>query len=389
LIKIVPEPAPAFLQVSPERQLGRGRHFGETRSEPRIRTMMKAARPMPGLALRATACLAATLLAVALARPALAGPTLDQVKARGQVACGVNSGVAGFSAPDSRGTFQGLDADFCRAVAAATLGDARRVRFMPTTYQTRFVALQSGEIDVLARNVTQTLTRDTALGFNMAGVNFYDGQGFMVPRASNITGAKQLGGATVCVLPGSTSELNLGDFARREKLDIHPVVMGSMDEMTTAYQAGRCDAMTSDASQLAALRVSALRVAADHVILPERISKEPLGPMVRHGDEEWRDIVAWTLSTMIEAEELGINRGNVEAMLASQDPNVMRMLGVTPGFGKALGLPEDWAFQIVRQVGNYGEVFDRSLGKDSPIGLARGLNDLWTRGGLMYALPLR
>ncbi|PHK95848.1 amino acid ABC transporter substrate-binding protein [Pseudoroseomonas rhizosphaerae] len=330
-----------------------------------------------------------SLLPALVALPALAGPTLEGVKARGQLVCGVNSGVAGFSAPDSQGNYQGLDADFCRAVAAATLGDAGKVRFVPTTYQTRFVALQSGEIDVLTRNVTQTLMRDTALGFNMAGVNFYDGQGFVVPKASGIASARQLDGATVCVLPGSTSELNLGDFARREKLRIEPVVLSAMDEMTAAYQAGRCDAMTSDASQLAALRVSALRDPAAHVILPERISKEPLGPMVRHGDEAWRDIVAWTLLAMIEAEELGVGRANAEAMRGAQDPNVQRLLGVTPGFGKALGLPEDWAYQAIRQVGNYGEVFERNLGKGSPIGLERGLNDLWTRGGLMYALPLR
>jgi general L-amino acid transport system substrate-binding protein len=327
------------------------------------------------------------LLAAAL--PALAGPTLDRVKARGQLVCGVNAGVAGFSAPDSKGEFQGLDADYCRAVAAAALGDAGKVRFVPTTYQTRFVALQSGEVDVLARNVTQTLLRDTALGFNMVGVNFYDGQGFMVPKASGTMAAKQLDGATVCVLPGSTSELNLGDWARREKIHVQPVVLGSMDEMTTAYQSGRCDAMTTDASQLAALRVSAIRVPDDHVILPERISKEPLGPMVRHGDEEWRDIAAWTLLAMIEAEELGITSANAAAMKQSQDPNIQRLLGVTPGFGKALGLPEDWAFQVIRQVGNYGESFARNLGSDSPIRLDRGLNNLWNRGGLMYALPLR
>lgn len=321
--------------------------------------------------------------------PALAGPTLEGVKARGQLVCGVNSGVAGFSAPDSKGEFQGLDADFCRAVAAATLGNAAKVRFVPTTYQTRFVALQSGEVDVLARNVTQTLTRDTSLGFNMAGVNFYDGQGFMAPKAAGLAAARQLDGATVCVLPGSTSELNLGDWARREKIHVQPVVLSSMDEMTTAYQSGRCDAMTTDASQLAALRASALRVPDDHVILPERISKEPLGPMVRHGDEEWRDIVYWTLSAMIEAEEMGITRANVAEMKNSQDPNIQRLLGVTPGFGKALGLPEDWAFQIIRQVGNYGESFERHLGSESPIRLDRGLNNLWNRGGLMYALPLR
>jgi general L-amino acid transport system substrate-binding protein len=324
-----------------------------------------------------------------LARPATAGPAFDAVKARGHVICGVNTGVAGFSAPDARGVYQGLDAEFCRALAAAVFGDVARVRFVPTTYQTRFVALQSGEVDVLARNVTQTLTRDTALGFNMAGVNFYDGQGFMVPQRANIAGARQLDGATVCVLPGSTSELNLADFARRERIRIQPIVLSSMDEMTSAYQAGRCDAMTSDASQLAALRVSALREPEAHLILPERISKEPLGPMVRHGDEQWRDIVAWVLAAMIEAEELNVTRENVDQMRSSQDPNIQRLLGMTPGFGKALGLDEAWAYNVIRQVGNYGEVFERTLGRGSPIGLPRGLNDLWTRGGLMYALPLR
>ena len=339
---------------------------------------------------RLLAALVAALLPALLSPPeARAGQTLDAVRARGQLACGVNSGVAGFSAPDSRGNYQGLDADLCRAIAAAALGDAAKVRFMPTTYQTRFVALQSGEIDVLARNVTQTLTRDTALGFNMAGVNFYDGQGFMVRQASGVTAAKQLNGATVCVLPGSTSELNMGDYARREGIRLQPVVLGSMDEMTSAYQAGRCDAMTSDASQLAALRVSALREPAAHVVLPERISKEPLGPMVRHGDEEWRDIVFWTLAALIEAEELGVTAANAERMRESTDPNIQRLLGVSQGFGKALSLQEDWALRAIRAVGNYGEMFERNLGKGSPIGLQRGLNDLWTRGGLMYALPLR
>lgn len=329
------------------------------------------------------------LPALLLSATAEAGPTFDQVRERGQVICGVNTGVAGFSAPDVQGNYQGLDAEFCRAVAAAALGDSSKVRFVPTTYQTRFVVLQSGEVDLLARNVTQTLTRDTNLGFNMAGVNFYDGQGFMVRRSAGVSSAKELDGATVCVLPGSTSELNLADYARSESLRIQPIVLSSMDEMTQAYQAGRCDAMTTDASQLAALRVSAVQNPNEHVILPERISKEPLGPMVRHGDEQWRDLVAWTLYAMIQAEEYGITRANVEEMRRSADPNIQRLLGVTPGFGKALGVNEDWAYQVIRQVGNYGEVFERTLGKNSPIGLERGLNDLWTRGGLMYALPLR
>jgi general L-amino acid transport system substrate-binding protein len=321
--------------------------------------------------------------------PVMAGQTLEAVRARGLLICGVNTGVAGFSAPDSRGVYQGLDAEFCRAVAAAVFGDATKVRFVPTTYQTRFIALQSGEVDVLARNATQTLLRDTALGFNFAGVNFYDGQGFMVPRRAGIASARQLDGASVCVLPGSTSELNLADFARREAIRLEPIVLSSMDEMTAAYQAGRCDAMTTDASQLAALRVSALREPEAHAILPERISKEPLGPMVRHGDDQWLDVVSWTLRVMIEAEEIGLTRENVERMRSSQDPNVQRILGVVPGFGRALGLDEAWAYNVIRQVGNYGEVFERTLGRNSPVGLERGLNDLWTRGRLMYALPLR
>lgn len=329
------------------------------------------------------------LLPACWAAPAAAGPTLEAVRARGQLVCGVNQGVAGFSAPDSRGVFQGLDADFCRAVAAATLGDASKVRFVPTSYQTRFVALQSGEIDVLARNVTQTLTRDTSLGFNMAGVNFYDGQAFMVTKASGVARARDLDGASVCVLPGSTTELNLADFNRRERVQLRPVVLSSMDEMVSAYQSGRCDALTTDSSQLAALRATALRNPADHVILPDRISKEPLGPLVRHGDEEWRDIVYWTLMLLIEAEEIGLTQANVQEMRGSQDPNIQRILGVTPGFGRALGLPEDWGFRVLRAVGNYGEIFDRHLGRGSPVGLERGQNELWTRGGLMYALPLR
>jgi general L-amino acid transport system substrate-binding protein len=268
-------------------------------------------------------------------------------------------------------------------------GDAAKVRFVGTSHQTRFTALQSGEVDILARNVTLTLTRDTALGFNMVGVNFYDGQGFMVPKRLNVTAAKQLDGASVCVTSGSTSELNLADFARRERIRINPVVMGRFEEMVPAYNAGRCDALTTDASQLAALRVSAITNPNDHVILPERISKEPLGPYVRHGDDQWMDIARFTLMAMIEAEELGITQANVDEMLKSTDPTVQRFLGVTPGFGKALGVEESWAYAIVKQVGNYGEVFERTLGKGGPIGLERGLNDLWTRGGLMYAIPAR
>jgi general L-amino acid transport system substrate-binding protein len=328
------------------------------------------------------------LSAILVSMPAIAG-TIDQIKSRGQLICGVNTGVAGFSAPDTQGVYHGLDVDYCQALAAAILGDPAKVKFVPTTYSTRFVLLQSGEIDILARNVTITMTRETSLGLLGAGVDFYDGQGFMVPKKSNLTSAKQLDGATVCVLPGSTTELNLGDFARRNNLKIQPVILDSMDTMVAAYQGGRCDAMTSDASQLAALRVSAVRDPSAQIILPERVSKEPLGPLVRRGDEPFAAIAKYVLMAWIEAEELGITRANVDAMRASTDPDIRRLLGVEPGLGKALGLDEDWAFRAIHASGNYGESFDRNLGKGSPIGLDRGLNALWTNGGLMYAIPLR
>jgi general L-amino acid transport system substrate-binding protein len=323
-----------------------------------------------------------------LAIPAVAG-TLDSVKTRGTLTCGINTGVAGFSALNKEGRYRGLDADYCHALAAAVLNDPEKVRFLPTTYATRFVALQSGEIDVLARNATITLTRETVLGLLGIGVNFYDGQAFMVLKAANIAHATDLGGATVCVLPGSTTELNLNDFARRNNLQIQPVVLDSMDTMVDAYQSGRCDAMTTDFSQLAALRVSALRDPTAHIILPERVSKEPLGPMVRRGDEAWAVVARYVLMAMIQAEELGVTQATVDEMRGSVDPDIKRLLGSEPGLGKALGLDEEWAYRAIKAVGNYGESFDRNLGRNSPIGLDRGLNDLWTRGGLMYAIPLR
>lgn len=320
---------------------------------------------------------------------AASATTLESVKSRDLLICGVNTGVAGFSAPDAQGVYHGLDADFCRAVAAAVLGDPAKVKFVPTSYQTRFVLLQSGEIDILARNVTITMTRETSLGLLGVGVDFYDGQGFMVPRKAGLSHATQLDGATVCVLPGSTTELNLGDFARRNNIKIQPVILDSMDAMTAAYQAGRCDAMTSDASQLAALRVSAVADPAAHVILPERVSKEPLGPMVRRGDEQWAEIVKYVLMAWIQAEELGVTQANLDERRDSKDPDMRRMLGSEPGLEKGIGLDPAWAYRAIKAVGNYGESFERNLGKGGPVGLERGLNDLWTRGGLMYALPLR
>lgn len=323
---------------------------------------------------------AAVLGLFLLAAPAWAG-TLDAVKTRGTLICGVNTGVAGFSAPDKQGTFRGLDVDYCQALAAAVLGDPTKVKFVTTTYATRFVALQSGEIDILARNVTITMTRETSVGLLGVGVNFYDGQGFMVRKAANIAHAKQLDGATVCVLPGSTTELNLGDFARRNNMKIQPVVLDSMDTMSEAYQSGRCDAMTTDASQLAALRISAMREPDAHVILPERVSKEPLGPLVRRGDEPWAIIGRYVLMAMIQAEELGITQANIDEKRAGTDPDIRRLLGAEPGLGKALGLDEDWAYRALKAVGNYGESFERNLGKRGPLGLERGLNDRWTAAG--------
>ncbi|WP_298724263.1 amino acid ABC transporter substrate-binding protein [uncultured Ferrovibrio sp.] len=326
---------------------------------------------------------------MALAQNAAAGPTFDAVKAKGFVQCGVNGSVAGFSAPDSQGQWKGIDIDLCKAIAAAMFGDASKVRFTPTTAQQRFVALQSGEIDVLTRNATQTLMRDVSLGLREAGVNFYDGQGFLVSKKLGVKSAKELGGATICVQPGTTTELNLADYFRKAGMTYKAVVIEKVDENIAAFSSGRCDVYTTDASQLAAIRVTALSNPDDYIILPELISKEPLGPMVRQGDEQWYQVVKWTLMAMKEAEELGITSQNVDQMLKSEDPGIKRFLGVTPGFGKGIGLDEKWAYEIVKQVGNYGESFERNVGKGSPIKLDRGLNDLWTRGGLMYAIPFR
>jgi general L-amino acid transport system substrate-binding protein len=320
---------------------------------------------------------------------AQAGATLDAVKKNGAVSCGVSTGLQGFSLADSQGRYAGLDVDICRMVAAAVLGDAGKVKYVPLSSQQRFTAIQSGEVDILSRTTTWTLQRDTQLGLNFAPVVFYDGQGFMVPKKLGLKSAKELKGATVCVQPGTTTELNLADFFRANKLDFKPVVIEKLEEVEAAYFSGRCDAYTTDRSGLAATRIGKAANPDDHVILPEVISKEPLAPAVRHGDDEWFDIVKWTVYASIEAEEDGITSKNVDEKTKSDDPNVKRLLGVTPGMGKAMGLDEKWAYNLIKQVGNYGEVFDRNVGKDSPLKLERGLNDLWTRGGLMYSMPVR
>jgi len=316
---------------------------------------------------------------------ASAQSTLDTVRARGYVQCGVNTGLAGFAQPDSKGVWHGIDVDFCRAVAAAVFGDAGKVRYTPLTAQQRFTALQSGEVDVLARNTTWTLSRD-ALAINFVGINYYDGQGFMVPKKANVKSARQLDGATVCVQPGTTNELNLADYFRANRMKLKTVVIEKLEEVLNAYFSGRCDAYTTDASGLAALRASRAPNPADHVILPEIISKEPLGPAVRHGDDRWFDIVKWTLFAMIEAEDLGLSSKNIDAQAKSASPEVQRFVGATGELGKLLGLDNRWAYNIVRQVGSYGESFDANL---KPLGFERGLNKLWKNGGLLYAPPIR
>lgn len=323
------------------------------------------------------------------AAEASAGPTLDAVKARGQLVCGVHTGLAGFAAPDDKGQWAGIDVDVCRAVAATLFGDATKVKYVPLTTANRFTALQSGEIDLLARNTTETLTRDTTNGLNFAPVNFYDGQGFLVAKKLNVKTAKELKGATICVQSGTTTEQNLADFFRSNKMDFKPVTFEKQDEAVAAFTSGRCDVYTSDKSQLGAVRATQTKVPDDYVILPETISKEPFAPAVRHGDDQWLDLVKWTVLALVEAEESGVTSKNVDEMTKSTDPTVQRLLGVNGDLGKALGVDNKWAYQIVKQVGNYGESFDRNLGAGSKVKLERGLNALWKNGGLQYAIPLR
>ena len=318
---------------------------------------------------------------------AVAG-TLDEVRAKGILTVGVNGGVAGFSMPDEKGVWKGLDVDTAKAIAAAVFGDADKVKYIAVTAVQRLPALQSKEIDVLCRNTTITLTRETVNGLNFVHVNYYDGQGFLISKKKKINTAKKLKGATVCTLPGTTTEMNAADFFRKNGMPWKPVVIESNAELNKAFFAGRCDVLTSDASQLAAIR-SVAPNPDDYTILPEIISKEPLAPVVRHGDDQWYDIVNWTVNALLEAEELGITSANLDEMLKSTDPQVQRFLGVSPGYGKALGLDEKWAYNIIKQVGNYGEIFDRNVGPKTPLKLERGLNALWSKGGLMYPYPFR
>jgi general L-amino acid transport system substrate-binding protein len=322
--------------------------------------------------------------------PALAGKTLDAIKARGQLVCGVNTGLAGFSQADSAGNWSGLDVDFCKAIAASILGDASKVKWVPLVAQQRFAALQSGEVDILSRNTTWTLTRDASLGLNFTGVTYYDGQGFMVPVKNKMKSAKQLKGATVCVQSGTTTEKNLTDYSKANGLNIKPVVFEKLEATNAAYFSGRCQAYTTDASGLASIRNKEAKNPAEHVILPELISKEPLGPAVRRGDDEFFAIAKWVVFGLIEAEEYGVTQSNVDTMAKdSKDPVVGRLLGTTEDTGKLLGLDKDWLVRAIKATGNYGEIFERNVGPKSPLALPRGSNNLWSKGGLIYAPPVR
>lgn len=320
--------------------------------------------------------------------PAHAGATLETVKKRGYVQCGVSTGILGFSAPDSRGQWSGLDVDMCRAIAAAVFNDATRFKVTPLTTQARFTALQSGEVDVLTRNATPTLARDTTLGLIGVVVNYYDSQGVMVPRKLGVKSLKEMDGATICVQPGTVTELDLADWFRAQGLRYRPVVIEKYDEILRAFAAGRCDAFTSDKSQLAASRTT-LERPDDYLILDENIAKTPLGPMVRQGDDTWFTLVRWTMNVLLEGEEFGITSKNVDALMASTNPNVQRILGVTPGMGRNLGVDDRWAYNVLKQVGNYSESYDRNLGLASAMKLPRGLNAQWRDGGLMYGWPIR
>ncbi|OJU40194.1 MAG: amino acid ABC transporter substrate-binding protein [Alphaproteobacteria bacterium 65-37] len=330
------------------------------------------------------------LLAVAfVVRPALAGKDLDNVRMRGVLACGLGTGLPGFEFLDKQGSWHGLGVDVCRAGAVALFGDISKVKYVPTNAQHRFTALQAGEVDLLLGNATHTLTRDTALGFDFTGIYYFGGQAFLVPRKLGVKSALELGGASICVTAGTTTELVLADYFRLHKMSFKPVVIEKVEEVRGAFFAGRCDVYTADLSALAATRATGTTTPDDYVILPEIISKDPLGAMVRHGDNQFADIMRWALYAMVEAEEYGVSSQNVDDMLKSDNPAIRRLLGVTPGMGKALGIDDKWAYNIIKQVGNYGESFERNLGTGSPLRLARGQNALWTQGGLQYAPPIR
>jgi general L-amino acid transport system substrate-binding protein len=326
--------------------------------------------------------------AFAVGATAAQAATLDDVKAKGFVQCGVSQGLPGFSNPDADGNWSGMDVDLCRGIAAAIFGDAEAVRFTPLSAKERFTALQSGEIDVLSRNTTWTMTRDTQLGLNFAGVNYYDGQGFMIRTDMNVNSALELSGASICTNTGTTTELNVADYFRANNMEYELVAFEKADEVVAAYDAGRCDVYTTDQSGLYAQRLKLTDPTA-HKVLPEIISKEPLGPVVRQGDDQWFNIVKWVHAATVNAEELGVTMDNVEEMESSDNPAIKRLLGTEGEFGTAIGLDNDWAAKAISAVGNYGEIFARNVGPDTPLQISRGVNDLWSRGGLQYAPPVR
>ena len=334
------------------------------------------------------ATLLATTALVLAASAAQAASTLENVKAKGMLTCGVSTGLVGFSFPDDKGQWTGLDVDFCRAIAAEIFNDPTKVKFIPLSAKDRFTALQTGEIDVLSRNGTWTQSREAALGLLWAAVNYYDGQGFMVRKKLNVSSALELAGASICVQTGTTTELNLADYFRANNMKYEGVVFGGEDETLKAYDAGRCDAFTTDASGLYAERVK-LGNPDEHVVLPEIISKEPLGPAVRQGDDQWFNLVKWTHFAMVDAEEFGVTKANVDEKLKSDNPGIKRLLGGEGKYGEGLGLTNDWAYRIIKNVGNYGEIFDKNVGEGSKLKIKRGLNALWSKGGLQYAPPVR
>ena len=339
--------------------------------------------------LAAAAVTAASIAGVGFAPAAKAGEVMDSVMENGTLRCGVNTGLAGFSIPDDQGNWTGLDVEYCRAVAAAVLGDPDAVQFVPLSAQQRFTALQAGEIDILSRNTTWTLTRDVSLGIHFAGVTFYDGQGFMVPADLGVNSATELSGASVCVQSGTTTELNLADYFRAQGMEFEPVVFEGFEESLSAFFSGRCQVYTTDKSGLAAIKSVDAPDPDAYKILPETISKEPLGPSVARGDDEWFAVAKWVLNALLQAEESGVTSANVDDMMDSDNPTIQRMLGTSGDMGEKLGLDSEWAYRAIKMVGNYGEIYARNVGPDTPLGLERGVNDLWTEGGLMYAPPIR
>jgi general L-amino acid transport system substrate-binding protein len=343
---------------------------------------------LKGCAMKRVSSTLALAAVIGIAAHAASAQTLKNVRERGTLICGVSQGLPGFSNPDDRGNWTGLDVDLCRGIAAAIFNDPNKVKYSPLAAKDRFTALQSGEIDVLSRNTTWTLSRDASLGLNFPAITYYDGQGFLVRKALKVNSALELNGASVCTQTGTTTELNVADYFRANRLKYDPVVLATADETVKAYDSGRCDVFTTDVSQLYAMKLK-LTNANDHTILPEIISKEPLAPAVRQGDDQWYDVVKWTHFAMINAEELGLTSKNVEEALKSDRPDIKRFVGAESNFGEQLGLPKDWAVRIVKHVGNYGESFERNVGSGSRLGIERGLNRLWSKGGIQYAPPIR